>query len=206
MSLSFIVMMMLVGSSVVIAFVLQPSKEDPPVSRHRCHGESLQSIRKSLLSSLNLQVEPQLPAGWLDVVREQWKSSFSSIAPIASDAAVPAVSGYSDGGNSTNLTCCSVASEIFMRDLGWGSWVVHPAGLTIVHCALCDPKGNIVQCPSSSPIVQKAETQVPCCQPTSQKMVPIVYVDEFSTLTISSVQLTSSCGCGHGNKQQPTEE
>lgn len=111
----------------------------------RCHGESLQSIRKSLLSSLNLQVEPQLPAGWLDVVREQWKSSFSSIAPIASDAAgtwnlkhrkvcrsprqksnppssnfvlpVPAVSGYSDGGNSTNLTCCSVASEIFMRGM-----------------------------------------------------------------------------------------
>ena len=53
----------------------------------RCHGESLQSIRKSLLRSLNLQVEPQLPAGWLDSVREQWKSSFSSIAHIASDAA-----------------------------------------------------------------------------------------------------------------------
>lgn len=41
MSFTFIAMMMLVGSSVVIAFVLQPSKEEPaasansPVSHHR---------------------------------------------------------------------------------------------------------------------------------------------------------------------------
>ena len=45
-------------------------------------------------------------------------------------------------------------------DLGWGSWVVQPAGLTVVHCALCDPEGNIVQCPSPNPNVQNAEMQV----------------------------------------------
>lgn len=53
----------------------------------RCQGESLQSIRKSLLSSLNLQVEPQLAAGGLDSVREQWRSIYSNIADRAKDAA-----------------------------------------------------------------------------------------------------------------------
>lgn len=53
----------------------------------RYQGESLQSIRKDLLSSLNLQVEPQLPAGGLDAVREQWRSTFSNIAHKAKDTA-----------------------------------------------------------------------------------------------------------------------
>lgn len=52
----------------------------------RCQGESLQSIRKGLLSSLNLQVEPQLPAGELDSIREQWRSVYNNIAPKAKDA------------------------------------------------------------------------------------------------------------------------
>lgn len=53
----------------------------------RCHGESLRSIRKGLLRALNLQAEPQLPAGGLDSVREQWKSIFSTIPHRAKDAA-----------------------------------------------------------------------------------------------------------------------
>lgn len=52
-----------------------------------CHGESLQSIRKGLLRALNLQAEPQLPAGGLDSVRVQWKSIFSTISHRAKDAA-----------------------------------------------------------------------------------------------------------------------
>nr|AGA54135.1 gonadal soma derived factor 1 [Dicentrarchus labrax] len=217
MSFTFIVIMMILGSSVTIAFVLKPSKEESaasansPVSPHRCQGESLQSIRKSLLRGLNLQVEPQLPAGGLDGVREQWRSTFSNIADRAKDAAVPAVSGYSvspDDGNSTSLKCCSMASEIFMKDLGWDNWVIHPASIAIVQCALCNPEVNTAQCPSSHTNVEEADSQaqMPCCQPTSQKMVPVVYLDEFSTLVISSVQLTHSCGCEHGNIQQPSEE
>nr|XP_020476686.1 growth/differentiation factor 6-B-like [Monopterus albus] len=214
MSFVFIVTMMLLGSSVVTAFVLQPSKDKPttsPVSYDRCHGESLQSIRKGLLRGLNLQTEPRLPVGGLDRVREQWKSTFHTISQSAKDTAVPVVSGDSvsaDGGNSTGLRCCPMASEIFMSELGWDSWVIHPASLSIVQCALCNPEQNTVQCPSSHTDAHDADSQtlVPCCQPTSQEMVPIVYMDESNSLVISSVQVTRSCGCGLGNIQELSEE
>uniref|UniRef100_UPI0037E77F78 gonadal somatic cell derived factor n=1 Tax=Semicossyphus pulcher TaxID=241346 RepID=UPI0037E77F78 len=217
MSCAFIVMTMLLSSSVVIAFVLQPSREEPAasansaVSNHRCQGESLQSIRKGLLRALNLQIEPRLPNGGLDIVREQWRTTFSNIALSTRDAAVPAVSGNPaspDAGNSTSPKCCSMASEIFMKDLGWDSWVILPVSVTIVQCALCSPEGNIVQCPSSRSSVPDAgsQDQVPCCQPTSQQTVHVIYVDESGTVVLSSMQLPSSCSCGHGDLQPPSEE
>ncbi|XP_022625559.1 growth/differentiation factor 6-like [Seriola dumerili] len=212
MSFAFIAMTMLLGSSVVVAFVLQPTKEEPatsansPVSNHRCHAESLQSIRKGLLRALNLQAEPWLPAGGLDTVREKWQSSFSTVSHRAKHTAAAAVSVSPDGGNSTTLKCCSMASEIFMKDLGWDNWVIHPSSLTIVQCALCNPDVNPVGCPPSHTNVHDADSQVPCCQPNSQEAVPVVYVDESSTVVISSVQLTRSCGCGPGDIPQPSRE
>ncbi|XP_071321558.1 gonadal somatic cell derived factor isoform X2 [Trachinotus anak] len=201
MSFAFIVLTMLLGSSVVIAFVLQPSNH--PISHHRCHAESLQSIRKGLLRALNLQAEPWLPAGGLDTVREKWQRTFS---PTSHRAKHTAVSVSPDGGNSTSLRCCSMAFEISVKDLGWDSWVIHPSSLTIVQCALCNPDVNPVQCPSSHTNAQDADSQVPCCQPNSQETVPVVYVDESTTVVISSVQLTRSCGCGPGDIQQPSRE
>ncbi|KAM8742911.1 uncharacterized protein AB9X84_017405 [Acanthopagrus schlegelii] len=212
MSLIFSVMMMLLGVSVVTAFVLQSSEQESaasansPISHHRCQGESLESIKKALLSSLSLQVEPQLRAGGLNAVREQWTRIYSD---IAKDTTIPAVSGYSvshDDENSTSLKCCSMASEIFMRDLGWDSWVIHPTSLTVIQCAPCNPEANTVQRPSSDINVQDSQVPVPCCNPTSHKSVPVIYMDEFSTVVISSVQLTSSCGCGHSNIQLPSKE
>ncbi|TNN87666.1 hypothetical protein EYF80_002013 [Liparis tanakae] len=44
---------------------------------------------------------------------------------------------------------------------------------------------------------------VPCCEPTSQETVPVLYVDGFSTVVISSVQLTRGCGCDPGGDLQP---
>ncbi|KAM3599697.1 uncharacterized protein V6R79_009994 [Siganus canaliculatus] len=211
MSFTFIVMMMLLGSSVVMAFVLQPSHEEPaasanaPVSHHRCQVESLQSIRKRLLSSLNLQVEPQLPAGGLDRFRQHLRNTLA--AHMATDTAVPAVSVHSDQGdseNGTSLRCCSTASEISMKDLGWDNWVIHPMSLTMVGCALCSPDANVVQCPSSHN--QDGDSQVPCCQPTSETMVPVAYMDDFNNMVISSVRLTRSCGCGQVNARLPSEE
>ncbi|KAK9532521.1 hypothetical protein VZT92_009901 [Zoarces viviparus] len=215
MSFTFVFTTMLLGSSVVIAFVLQPSEEGPaaaadsPVSHHRCQGGSLQSIRKGLLGALNLQAEPQLPAGGLDGVREQWRATFSAIAHTAKDTAIPMAFGNSVSptvGNGTSLKCCSMASEIFMKDLGWDNWVIHPASLTIVQCAPCNPEVTSVQCPSPQANVQDADSQVTCCVPISQEMVPVLYVDEFSTVVISSVQLTRSCGCDPGNLQPPSAE
>ncbi|XP_028274033.1 bone morphogenetic protein 7-like [Parambassis ranga] len=208
MSFAFVVMTMLLGSS--IAFVLHPSKEEPadsPVSRRRCQGESWQSIRKGLLQALNMQTEPQLPAGVLDSIREQWKRTFSSTSHRdTAAAAVPSVSP--DSGNNTSLKCCSTASEIFMQDVGWDSWVIHPVSLTVVQCALCSSASNTLQCPPSHSSIQAASSQdqVPCCQPTSQEMVPIVYMDPSGSVVISSVPLTRSCGCGPGRVQQAGEE
>ncbi|XP_068430636.1 gonadal somatic cell derived factor [Clinocottus analis] len=209
MSCTFVVVTILLGSSAVIAFVLQPSEDDPaaseaPVAHRRCQAESLQSIRKSLLGAFNLQAEPQLPAGGLDGVREQWRTTFSIAAHRATDAAIPAASGNSvsrDVGNSTSLRCCSMASEVFMKDLGWDNWVLHPASLTVVQCALCHPEGSAGQCPS--PDGQDADSQGPCCEPLTQESVPVLYADAFSTLVISSVPLTRSCGCG---LQPPSRE
>ncbi|KAG8010790.1 hypothetical protein GBF38_010000 [Nibea albiflora] len=89
MSFAFIVMTVLLGSSVAIAFILQPSKEEPVNSpnNHRCQVESLQSIRKVLLRALNLQVEPQLPASGLDRFRERWSGNFTDADRKAKDAA-----------------------------------------------------------------------------------------------------------------------
>ncbi|XP_029371921.1 bone morphogenetic protein 6-like [Echeneis naucrates] len=204
MSFSLIVKTILLGSSLVTAFVLQPSSHS--VSHHRCHAESLQSIRKDLLRALNLQVEPWLPVGGLDAVREQWQSTLNIASHKAKDTEAAPVSVSADSGNSTSLKCCSMASEIFMKDLGWDNWMIQPSRLTVVHCALCNPDVNPVQCPLSQTIVQDAGSEVPCCQPNSQEMVPVVYVNEFSTVVISSMQLTRSCGCTPGDIQQPSKE
>ncbi|XP_062269609.1 bone morphogenetic protein 6-like [Platichthys flesus] len=199
MSFAFTVSIMLLGSSAVVAFVLQPSNEEPATSAISCHGESLESIRKSLLRALNLEAEPRLPAGGLHAIREQWQRTTSHRAKVAAAAAAP---DSRDGEN--RLRCCSVASEIFMKDLGWDNWVIHPSSLTIVQCALCNPEMNTVQCPSSHTNGQEADSQVqvPCCQPSSQELVPVIYVDESSTVVISSVQLTRSCGCGPGANRE----
>ncbi|XP_017263086.1 gonadal somatic cell derived factor [Kryptolebias marmoratus] len=204
MSFAFVGMMTLLGSAVVTAFILHPAKEEAAISANsnqRCPEESLQSIRKRLLGALSLQTEPQLPAGFLDGVREQWQRTFRTISQSAKDTAAFDASATPESGNSTGLKCCSTASEVSMKDLGWDSWVIHPLSLTIVRCALCNYMENTVQCPSSSSI-QDSQDDLPCCQPASQDMVSIVYMDETDAVVISSVQLTRSCGCGPGNTEQ----
>lgn len=40
--------------------------------------------------------------------------------------------------------------------------------------------------------------QKPCCEVTSIDPVPFVYLDETSSLVISSVALSRECGCSRG--------
>lgn len=47
-----------------------------------------------------------------------------------------------------------------LLDLGWDSWVIHPPSLTFLTCALCDPQGHVVQCPSSQSSTLDADFQV----------------------------------------------
>ncbi|XP_075899840.1 gonadal somatic cell derived factor [Nelusetta ayraudi] len=208
MSLTLVVMMMLVGSSVVFAFVVQPAREEPaasassPVLHHRCHGASLESIRRALLRSLNLQAEPQPRATSVHAARKQWRSVYSRMAHIIKDAAVAAQPA--DGDTGTSMKCCSTAHEILMTDLGWDSWVIHPDSITVVQCARCNPEGNPVQCLTSHTEEHGTESQepVPCCQPSAGTMLPVIYMDQLDSVVISSVQLPGSCGCAHGGGGQ----
>uniref|UniRef100_A0A3B3ZCE1 TGF-beta family profile domain-containing protein n=1 Tax=Periophthalmus magnuspinnatus TaxID=409849 RepID=A0A3B3ZCE1_9GOBI len=199
MSFTCIFMMTLLGSAVVIAFVLQPSQEESDrfviaAGFHQsCQSVSLQSIKKELLKSLNLQAEPQVPVGLLDSVQEQWKQAFSA---LSSDA----IGSEVQEEPSNSLKCCSLTSEIFMKDLGWSNWVIYPSSLTVTKCKLCIREGNTVQCPAP---VHPQNGQVPCCRPTSHKLVPIVYMSEYGSVVISSVQLAQGCDCDIGNNQEP---
>lgn len=195
--------MVLVGSSLVVTFVLQPSQEESYVASaglpQSCHGMSLQSIKNDLLKSLNLQAEPQVPQGLVDNIREQWKQAFSALSHQPHGAEEAHSASVSDGGNSNSLKCCSFTSEVFMKDLSWSNWVIYPLSLTMTYCKLCTGAGNTVQCPHTPlPIAQ-----VPCCHSTSQKMVPIVYIDDYGSVVISSLQLTQGCGCASDNSQRP---
>uniref|UniRef100_A0A672IGS4 Growth/differentiation factor 6-like n=1 Tax=Salarias fasciatus TaxID=181472 RepID=A0A672IGS4_SALFA len=194
MSSAFLATAVLLGSSAVMAFVLQPSDVEPAAGRpHRCPGESWQSVRKGLLEALGLRTEPRLAAGALDGVREQWQRTFSSISHRVLNP---------EAGNSTGPRCCPVTSQVFMKDLGWDTWVIQPPSLTLVQCALCIKLMKLLFHfrPNS---FSKIHEPPPCCQPSSLEMVPVLYMDQFSTLVISSVQLPRSCGCGPGGVQQP---
>ncbi|XP_072310852.1 gonadal somatic cell derived factor [Eucyclogobius newberryi] len=207
MSCACVFVMILLGSSVVMAFVLQPSQEESDRAvistgfHQSCHSVSLESIKKDILKSLNLQAEPQVPVGLLDTVQEQWKTAFGATSNEANGTEAASVS---DGGMVGNaLKCCSMTSEIFMKDLGWNNWVIYPSSLRMTECKLCIREVNTVQC---LPHAHPQNGQVPCCGPTSHKMVPIVYMDEFGNVVISSVQLTQGCGCDIGSNHQPTNK
>ncbi|ROL46688.1 hypothetical protein DPX16_12581 [Anabarilius grahami] len=81
-------------------------------------------------------------------------------------SAVPSSTGNSSiPEDSGNSTCCKYSSQVFMKDLGWDRWVVYPESVTF------------------------------CCKPTAHDIVPFVYVDEWSSLVLSSASLTRECGC-----------
>ncbi|XP_061657050.1 gonadal somatic cell derived factor [Syngnathoides biaculeatus] len=186
MSFAFVAMTALMCSSAVIAIVLQPSKQEAAMtqdSNGRYHGESLQSIRKELLSALNLQTEPRLPEG----AGEQWRGTAGRLQA----AAASSVSG--DGRETSG--CCTETSEVFMTDLGWDNWVIHPQRLTLVHCAPCGHREPCRPQQPNGPQCDDSQVQAPCCQPTGQEEVNVLYMDESNTVTLTSMRLTRRCGC-----------
>ncbi|XP_061733209.1 gonadal somatic cell derived factor [Nerophis ophidion] len=191
MSSAFLAVMALLCCSVAMAFVLQPSKDHtatPQEPNTKCHGVSLQSIRKGLLAALNLQVEPRLPEGAI----EQWSSTAERMKALTVSSR-DTVSAH-DGNNSE---CCSVTSEVLVRDLGWDKWMIHPDRVTVVQCL---PSTSHMPFQPSLPHAQDADSQVPpsCCQPTSYEDVPVCYRDEFGAIVMTSMHLIRSCGCPSG--------
>lgn len=204
MSFAFSVTMVLIlGSSAVIGFVLNPAKEelkptDSAAVHRRCNVPSLQSIRKHLLNALNLQAEPRLPAGGVERVRELWLRVAGSVPQLTVN--FTATDGHSDVGNRTSPSCCSVSSEVLMTDLGWETWVIHPKSVTIVECAICNPEGATM-----CPLTLDSDSKMPCCQPTALETVPIMYLDGAAAVVLSSVDLARGCSCDPGNAQ-PTDK
>ncbi|KAK6322858.1 hypothetical protein J4Q44_G00076500 [Coregonus suidteri] len=209
----FAMVLVLLGCSLGKSFVLQPQEKEPAAATpgyavlrpDRCHGESLNDIRKALLGALNLQQEPQVEADRLTAIREQWKTAFSAISHNTQDKAVTVPRGPA-ADKSSGLKCYRLASQIFLKDLGWENWVIYPESFNYVQCSPCNSQLDLSpsRCPSHTPTAQDTPSQMPCCKATSTERVPFLYMDEFSTLTISSVQLTRTCG--PGNPQLPAED
>ncbi|CAL8386793.1 unnamed protein product [Boreogadus saida] len=218
MPLSFVAMTVLLGSSMVVALVIQTPKEDlqgdpaiAPLSAHqRCQRAALPSIRRNLLKALNLRAEPQLPIGQLEAIRAQWKKTFSAIGHSSKGTTGSAPSDHLPAvapgvGNGTDLKCCQVASLISLEDLAWDNWVIYPESFMVVQCTPCN--SNNVHCPGHPPVaVHDVPSQLQCCEPISKETVPIVYMDELNSLVISSAVLTRQCGCGAEVHIVPTEE
>ncbi|XP_060769565.1 bone morphogenetic protein 6-like [Neoarius graeffei] len=192
----------------VSSAVLHPSPEEPmdaqspPIIRtNRCLGDPLQSIRKTILDSLNLQTEPHMSVPGMAEIRERWINVFKDNTQPSSSSSL---SSSSSSGNSTQLQCCKFASQVFIKDLGWDQWIIYPDSFTFVQCSVCVSQQNqrMFNCRNDDPPALDPPSQKPCCKVTSLDLVPFLYMDETSTLILSSVPLTRTCGCRHGDDTQ----
>uniref|UniRef100_A0A673KX72 Bone morphogenetic protein 5-like n=1 Tax=Sinocyclocheilus rhinocerous TaxID=307959 RepID=A0A673KX72_9TELE len=162
------VVLVLFGCPLGKMFVLHPS---PEICVFCCRCRELE-IRKILLESLNLQREPRVSVSKMNHLRDQWKATLESTTPSS-----PGNSTFPE--DSGNSTCCKHSSQVFIKDLGWDRWVVYPESITFVQCRSCGVKPASAQ----------------CCKPTAHEILPFLYVDEWSSLVLSSVSLIRECGC-----------
>lgn len=179
----------------------------------QCSGQSLHAIKQKLLEALNLDKVPHTSTAGISRLREQWKAAFGETTPGLQKSTAPGMNTTStvessrnrDDTNATGMQCCQLTSQIFLKDLGWDSWIVYPDTFTYTHCAVCNPhhdvKGQLCQA-NNSP---QPSTPTKCCQPTSLEIVPFFYLDELNTPVISSVALTNQCGCISGPDLQGTQ-
>nr|XP_029492904.1 inhibin beta E chain-like [Oncorhynchus nerka] len=148
-----------------------PTDFAPVITLNSCQGEPLSDIKHFLLRGLNLQIEPQTEGTGLASLREQWMAAFTTQRSDSQTA-------------------------LDSNDLGWQNWIIYPERFTFIQCAACttqlNPAGQ--QCGAHLPS-QDSPPEVSCCKPASQHLVPVLYLDEFNTLIISSVYLTRDCSC-----------
>ncbi|XP_062867989.1 gonadal somatic cell derived factor [Trichomycterus rosablanca] len=212
MSLLLVVSLVLVACQLGRASVLRHSVEEtqdahpsPIIRTNRCLGEPLQSIRKVILDSMNLQTEPRVSIHQMDLIREQWTHALNNTNNFeATRLNMAENSTSSSTGPSTVSQCCKFASQIFTKDLGWDKWIVYPQSFTYIQCRVCDQQGK-VHCMEDDPLALDPAFPTPqklCCEATQQDNVPFLYLDETNSLVIASVFLTRECGCSHGDNPQ----
>ncbi|XP_060746884.1 bone morphogenetic protein 5-like [Tachysurus vachellii] len=191
----------------------EDARSAPTVRNNRCLGDPVQSVRKFILDSLDLQTEPRVSVPGMAQIREKWRNQFKATGDTnpeeqhARENTQPSSSSSSsssDTTNSTHLQCCKFASQVFLKDLDWDEWIIYPESFTFVRCSVCVPQQNqhsMFNCPDDDPVPLDPPSQKPCCEATSGDPVPFLYLDETSSLVISSVALSRECGCSLDDPQ-----
>ncbi|XP_027014565.2 bone morphogenetic protein 5-like [Tachysurus fulvidraco] len=190
------------------------ARSAPSIRNDRCLGDPVQSVRKFILDSLDLQTEPRVSVPGMAQIREKWRNQFKAAGDPkspeerrAAENTQPSSSSSSSSSaitNSTHLQCCKFASQVFLKDLDWDEWIIYPESFTFVQCSVCVPQQNqrsVFNCPDDDPSPLDAPSQKPCCEATSRDPVPFLYLDETSSLVISSVALSRECGCSLDDPQ-----
>ncbi|KAF5900833.1 bone morphogenetic protein 5-like, partial [Clarias magur] len=170
MSLGLLVSLLLVACHPGKASILRPSPEEPadaqspPIVRvNRCLGDLHQNIRKAVLDSLNLQSEPRVSVPGMTQIREQWKSVFKATRNLSpgeqhgdGNMSLPSSPPSSSSSSSTQLQCCKLASQVFIKDLGWDEWIIYPESFTFVQCTACVPEliQRVFTCRDDDPAAQ----------------------------------------------------
>ncbi|XP_049322616.1 growth/differentiation factor 5-like [Astyanax mexicanus] len=220
MSLLLFLSVMLIGCPLLKTFILHPeepaaTQPSPAIRTSRCQAKYLQSIRKIILSSLDLPAEPQVSFPGMTRIRDLWKGAFQATSRSEHTAQQHCFfkaldpsknrtsSEISIPGNSSVLQCCRLTTQIFIKDLGWDRWIIYPESLptssavdvTQRQTRASSTAGETARPPHSS-------DRGLCCEPTVQNIVPFLYLDETGSITIASVPLTSECGCRSESNSQ----
>ncbi|KAL4660453.1 inhibin beta E chain-like [Arapaima gigas] len=162
----------------------------------RCQMPFLVEAKEHLLHELKLKRVPQLPIAVVEKLRAAFSNPTLNPLPSPYDKVMSITSfsltyGNGDLTNTTELRCCQLNAKIFVKDLGWDSWIMLPKSFTYSQCQICRSHLDLMapSCTLLEGAEQHGASQGPCCKPISHHFEPFVYMDEGGTLTISSVQL-----------------
>ncbi|XP_012252428.2 inhibin beta A chain [Athalia rosae] len=106
--------------------------------------------------------------------------------------------------------CCRDELFINFAEIGWGDWILHPAGYHAYFCrGSCSSAASLtVPASSHSNIIRRFLTQsgnnlrrgneiVPCCSPTQLSPIQLFYIDSNNTSTLKTLpnMVVEACGC-----------
>nr|XP_060614609.1 uncharacterized protein LOC132764601 [Anolis sagrei ordinatus] len=168
-----------------------------------CREQVLQRIGQSLLRLLHLDRAPQFPAETTVQLRQNWAKEVAEIPALS------AAENLNISSNETLLirrgSCVQISHHITLTDLGWQSWVLHPASFLFTECLGC-PCRRKEDMPDLDRWVQECTPEPPnlatdrdvkqrrCCRP---RWTPFsfVFLTEEGSLTVQRMRLAQDCLC-----------
>ncbi|XP_015216838.1 gonadal somatic cell derived factor [Lepisosteus oculatus] len=178
----------------------------PVVPMTSCQGEPLQTIRTKLLEAFSLKQAPDVNPEGMSELRDHWKAALSVFSKNSETSETATVGNtvtlqesYLNNSKSTTtrVSCCKMTSQVFIKDLGWETWILHPESFAYAQCVACAPHRDRarLRCGPAGLASRHHAPQVSCCGPVAFRMVPFIYLDHHSTLTISNIPLVQDCSC-----------